>query len=199
MTTAPLLLCARLRLLSRSRVPSQSSAYLRARAIGTSAASGAAPRSRLFTLRRLTALGLVSGAALGASIFVQDARSGTAGTSAANTANSRRDLPPTPLSELVRTYVVFAFCSVPTLVEWAPAILATLTAVPGVRQVTEAAVRATFFDQVPYTVLAWPRDDVQSADRGVRVLLVCGRRHGGGRVPADRGAARAEHGVFVCV
>lgn len=92
---------------------------------------------------------------MGASIFVQDARAGTAAaaTSGANTAsnsNKRRDLPPTPLSELVRTYVVFAFCSVPTLVEWAPAILAALTAVPGVRQVTEAAVRATFFDQVPY-------------------------------------------------
>lgn len=151
MTTAPLLLCARLRLLSRSRVLPQS-AYLRARAIGTSAAPSSAPRSRLFSLRRLTALGLASGVALGASIFVQDARAGTAATSDANvtSSNLRRDLPPTPLSELVRTYVVFAFCSVPTLVEWAPAILATLTAVPGVRQVTEAAVRATFFDQVPY-------------------------------------------------
>lgn len=151
MTTAPLLLCARLGLLSRSRVPTQS-AYLRTRAIGTSAASNHAPRSRLFSLRRLTALGLASGAVLGASIFVQDARSGIAATSDVNTASSsnRSDLPPTPLSELVRTYVVFAFCSVPTLVEWAPAILATLTAVPGVRQVTEAAVRATFFDQVPY-------------------------------------------------
>lgn len=96
---------------------------------------------------------------MGASTFVQDARAGTAAaaTSGANTASSssskRSDLPPTSLSELVRTYVVFAFCSVPTLVEWAPAILAALTAVPGVRQVTEAAVRATFFDQVPYMLV----------------------------------------------
>ncbi|KAI0757554.1 FAD-linked oxidoreductase-like protein [Daedaleopsis nitida] len=119
------------------------------------AASSAGPpnaHSRFSTLRKLTALGLLSGAVAGTAVFASDARAGAAELKALNernpvgsTAARERKLP--PLSTLVRTYVVYAFCSVPALVDCAPALLAALSAVPGLRQLTEAAVRATFFDQ----------------------------------------------------
>ncbi|TCD71433.1 hypothetical protein EIP91_010139 [Steccherinum ochraceum] len=54
---------------------------------------------------------------------------------------------PTPLSALVRSYVVYTACSIPGLVDWSPNILAACMAVPGLKQLTEAVVRATFFDQ----------------------------------------------------
>ena len=53
-----------------------------------------------------------------------------------------------PLSALVRAYVVYAMCSIPALVDYSPAILNTMLSIPGVKQLTEAFVRVTFFDQV---------------------------------------------------
>lgn len=53
----------------------------------------------------------------------------------------------TSMSTLLRAYTVYTLCSVPALVDYSPTILATLTAIPGVRQVTEAIVRSTFFAQ----------------------------------------------------
>ncbi|KAA1468315.1 FAD-linked oxidoreductase [Dentipellis sp. KUC8613] len=38
-------------------------------------------------------------------------------------------------------------CSIPPLVDWSPSILAFLTSIPGVKQITEAIVRNTFFAQ----------------------------------------------------
>ncbi|KAI0757553.1 FAD-linked oxidoreductase-like protein [Daedaleopsis nitida] len=55
--------------------------------------------------------------------------------------------PSAPLSELVRTYIVYSLCSLPLLVDWSPSLLSTLMAIPGVKQITEAVVRVTFFDQ----------------------------------------------------
>ena len=55
---------------------------------------------------------------------------------------------PLPISSLVRSYVVYTMCAIPALVDYSPAILSTLLAVPGVKQLTEAFVRVTFFDQV---------------------------------------------------
>ncbi|KAL1714374.1 FAD-linked oxidoreductase-like protein [Schizophyllum commune] len=55
--------------------------------------------------------------------------------------------PSEPLSAYVRTYVVYSLCSIPFVVDASPKLLTWLTAVPGVRTVTEAAVRATFFNQ----------------------------------------------------
>jgi hypothetical protein len=55
---------------------------------------------------------------------------------------------PTPLSNLLTSYVVYSMCSVPALVDASPALLAFCTSVPGLRQLTEAFVRATFFRQV---------------------------------------------------
>lgn len=56
--------------------------------------------------------------------------------------------PQPSLSSLVRSYVVYSMCSIPALVDWAPTILSACTSVPGLKQVTEAIVRVTFFDQV---------------------------------------------------
>ncbi|TFY60054.1 hypothetical protein EVJ58_g5387 [Rhodofomes roseus] len=61
-------------------------------------------------------------------------------------AEKASERPQKPLSSLVRSYVVYSMCSVPALVDWAPAILKTLTAIPGFKQITEAIVRVTFFN-----------------------------------------------------
>ncbi|KAI0668618.1 FAD-linked oxidoreductase-like protein [Trametes maxima] len=148
--TMQLLLVAKL-LLPRGRVVS--SRALQVRAIGgTPASFHGVSKARTFTLRRLTVLGFASGAVLGASAFAYDARAGIAAAQDAQEkvrvqGSSTSGRPPTPLAELLRSYAVFSFCSVPKLVEWAPGILATFTTIPGLRQVTEAVVRATFFDQ----------------------------------------------------
>ncbi|KAJ7612570.1 FAD-linked oxidoreductase [Roridomyces roridus] len=52
-----------------------------------------------------------------------------------------------PMGTLVRSYVVYTMCSMPALVDNAPWLLETLTSIPGVRWITEAIVRVTFFDQ----------------------------------------------------
>ena len=145
------------RLLSRSRsTAAHTSLSWRARALTTAASSTATPRSRaIFSVRRLAALGLVSTVGAGTYVFVQDARAGAQELAALNERNpvgttAKRERPLTPLSTLIRTYVVYSFCSIPALVDWAPTILAALSAVPGLKQVTEAVVRATFFDQVGF-------------------------------------------------
>jgi proline dehydrogenase len=51
----------------------------------------------------------------------------------------------TSLSTLLRSYLVYTLCSVPVLVDYSPSVLSTLTAIPGVKQITEAIVRSTFF------------------------------------------------------
>lgn len=52
------------------------------------------------------------------------------------------------LGSLVRAYTVYTMCSVPALVDASPRLLAFLTSIPGLKQITEAFVRITFFDQV---------------------------------------------------
>ncbi|KAF8491276.1 FAD-linked oxidoreductase-like protein [Gautieria morchelliformis] len=61
--------------------------------------------------------------------------------------NSTSSRSRTSLSTLLRAYVVYALCSVPVLVDYSPTVLATLTMIPGVKQITEAIVRSTFFAQ----------------------------------------------------
>ncbi|VDB99356.1 unnamed protein product [Peniophora sp. CBMAI 1063] len=51
------------------------------------------------------------------------------------------------MGELIRQYAVYAMCSSPTLIDWAPSILETLTSIPIIREITEAAVSQTFFLQ----------------------------------------------------
>ena len=64
---------------------------------------------------------------------------------------------PTPLSKLLTSYVVYSACSIPGLVEASPALLASCASIPGLRQLTEAFVRATFFEQVFFFPLMWMR------------------------------------------
>ncbi|KAJ6459606.1 FAD-linked oxidoreductase [Mycena sanguinolenta] len=52
-----------------------------------------------------------------------------------------------PFGTLVRTYVVYTMCSFPSLVDNAPWLLQTFSSIPGLRLITEAIVRVTFFDQ----------------------------------------------------
>ena len=108
-------------------------------------------RSRFLSARGLVGLGIASGVAVGGTIFVQDAQAGAkelAEIHAQNKAETGRERISSPLSSLIRTYVVYSFCSIPTLVDWSPAILETFFSIPGLQGITEAVVRATFFGQV---------------------------------------------------
>ena len=128
----------------------------------------ASPRARVFTTRRLAIVGVVSTLA---------AASAYAHTNGPIHADSERkdealdeakSLTQAPLSELVRTYVVYSLCSIPALVDWSPAILSTLLAVPILKQITEAVVRVTFFDQVRSSVLvhSWSIHDAWTNAHG---------------------------------
>ena len=57
------------------------------------------------------------------------------------------------LGSFVRAYTVYTICSVPALVEASPRLLSFLTSIPGIKQITEAFVRITFFDQVWFLIL----------------------------------------------
>ena len=52
------------------------------------------------------------------------------------------------LGSYVRAYTVYTMCSVPALVDASPRLLSFFTSIPGIKQITEAFVRITFFDQV---------------------------------------------------
>ncbi|KZV77589.1 FAD-linked oxidoreductase [Peniophora sp. CONT] len=51
------------------------------------------------------------------------------------------------IPELARSYLVYTICSLPSLVDLAPSALSVLTSIPGVKQVTEAVIKQTFFAQ----------------------------------------------------
>ncbi|KAJ1310729.1 hypothetical protein OPQ81_009250 [Rhizoctonia solani] len=53
----------------------------------------------------------------------------------------------TTLSSLARSYLVYTLCSVPPLVNHSPSILSTCASIPGLRELSEAVVRRTFFAQ----------------------------------------------------
>lgn len=109
----------------------------------TFVSSSSRPRSA--HISRLARVGLASGALLTASVLIGG---GSRIHADAEHSDVKTERPPTPLSSLVRSYLVYSICSIPLLVDWSPAILSTLLAIPGVKQVTEALVRITFFDQV---------------------------------------------------
>ena len=114
--------------------------------------SAAAPSARTRPsshARRLLAAGLVSSTVAGVSLYAYKNGSIVYADAEGQPAEGRvSQVPEPPLSELVRTYVVYTLCSVPFLVDWSPTILSTLMAIPGLKQITEAVVRVTFFDQV---------------------------------------------------
>ncbi|KDQ30083.1 hypothetical protein PLEOSDRAFT_1053486 [Pleurotus ostreatus PC15] len=68
----------------------------------------------------------------------------------ANTPDDGKNTPPATtqtVGSLIRSYVVYTMCSVPALVDFSPQLLAFLTGIPGLKQITESVVRVTFFDQ----------------------------------------------------
>lgn len=60
------------------------------------------------------------------------------------------------LGSLIRSYTVYTMCSIPPLVDYSPKILGVLTTTPGVRHITEAIVRTTFFNHVRSLYLSAP-------------------------------------------
>lgn len=64
-----------------------------------------------------------------------------------------REHAPTPLQKLLTSYAVHSMFSIPGLVDASPALLALCTSIPGLRQLTEAFVRITFFSQVCFLLL----------------------------------------------
>lgn len=52
------------------------------------------------------------------------------------------------LTSLFRSYVVYSACSLPSLVDAAPSIISAAESIPGVKQLAQALIRFTFFDQV---------------------------------------------------
>lgn len=87
-------------------------------------------------------MGVVSGVSVASYLWIKDQP-----FVHADAAETKKDKHGQSMSALVRAYVVYAMCSIPPLVDWSPTILSTLSAVPLVRDVTEAFVRVTFFDQ----------------------------------------------------
>ena len=67
--------------------------------------------------------------------------------------NGAETIKESSLGSFVRAYTVYTMCSVPALVDASPRILSFLTSIPGIKQITEAFVRITFFDQVRYSIL----------------------------------------------
>ena len=59
------------------------------------------------------------------------------------------------LGSLVRAYTVYTMCSIPALVDASPRLLSFLSSIPGLKQITDAFVRITFFDQVWFQFLRY--------------------------------------------
>ncbi|KAJ7599308.1 FAD-linked oxidoreductase-like protein [Mycena floridula] len=51
------------------------------------------------------------------------------------------------LTVAIRAYIVYSMCSFPTLVDMAPRILEICSSIPGLKQISTAIVRVTFFNQ----------------------------------------------------
>ncbi|OSD05697.1 FAD-linked oxidoreductase [Trametes coccinea BRFM310] len=116
-----------------------------ARTLATS--SRAPPKAKFLTARRLTGIGLASGALLGVTVVAPFSVLYADANEPDGRARRNAQRSDTPLSGLIRTYVVYSLCSIPALVDYSPTILSTLMAIPGVKQITEIVVRYTFFDQ----------------------------------------------------
>lgn len=113
------------------------------------------PRPTRSTTRRVALTAAVGVGVLGSSAYLflrpplhADADSSTNINDTTNDTTMASKKTEPPLSTLLRAYLVFTMCSFPTLVDHSPTILATLGSIPGLKQATEAFVRATFFSHV---------------------------------------------------
>ncbi|KAI0038960.1 FAD-linked oxidoreductase [Auriscalpium vulgare] len=114
---------------------------LPARPIRFLATGSTRPLSRTTTRR----VRLVSGGVIGGSLLVGYGFSAVYADVAPPARTREHERSPVPLIKLIRSYVVYTMCSVPALVDYSPSILEFLTSIPGIKQITEAFVRVTFF------------------------------------------------------
>ncbi|KAI0791689.1 FAD-linked oxidoreductase-like protein [Abortiporus biennis] len=96
---------------------------------------------------RLSRFGLASSIILASSFLYSQLQSPLHADTELYEQDRRAKRSPTPITNLIRTYVVYTACSFPSLIDSSPKILATLFSIPVLRQITEAFVRITFFDQ----------------------------------------------------
>ncbi|KAG8957617.1 hypothetical protein FRC03_009968, partial [Tulasnella sp. 419] len=96
------------------------------------------PRQKSYRLATLTAVSLFAAGSVAVATSPLHADS-----EVEHPRNDRKQ----PISSLIRTYVVYSMCSIPPLVENATYLLGVFTSVPVLKQITEAMVRITFFDQ----------------------------------------------------
>ncbi|PCH33066.1 FAD-linked oxidoreductase [Wolfiporia cocos MD-104 SS10] len=96
---------------------------------------------------RLLRLGFAAGAVLTTSLLLGHVSGTVYADAEAEERKGPSERSPTPLSTLIRSYIVYSACSVPALVDLSPTTLSVLFAIPGIKQVTEAIVRVTFFNQ----------------------------------------------------
>ena len=135
--------------------------------------------------RRLSSLGLASGVLVATSLVVAHSQNAVHADSEPNAT----PLPSPPLRSLVRSYIVYAMCSIPALVDWSPKILSTCLSIPVVSTITEAVVRVTFFDQV--------RLQLRCGERQLSFFAVC-RCGDGARCPtAARAVPCGEQGLSI--
>ncbi|KAF8588483.1 FAD-linked oxidoreductase [Ramaria rubella] len=91
-----------------------------------------------------TGIALLSCGIIGGTLYLKHSNIHADASLESDSRNPRRR---TALSSLLRSYLVYTFCSIPDIVDYSPTLLATLTTIPGIKNVTEAVVRSTFFAQ----------------------------------------------------
>ena len=94
------------------------------------------------------------------------------------------------LGSQVRAYLVYSMCSVPALVDASPKLLSITSAVPGLKQITEAFVRVTFFDQVCVS------SPLSTAHRLTRTSQFVGADTADEAIPLLRSLRAAKKGVL---
>ncbi|KZT08999.1 FAD-linked oxidoreductase [Laetiporus sulphureus 93-53] len=129
-----------LRLTCRRLISARTHAFSSGRSLSTSSRP-------IKPASRLSQIGLATGGILTASLLLENAVDTIHADAAHPDGKAQSERPPTPLSALIRAYIVYSMCSIPPLIDYAPSILSILSSVPGLKQITEAIVRVTFFDQ----------------------------------------------------
>lgn len=110
---------------------------------------------------------------------------------------ARSNIANVPSSDLVRAYLVYKVCGMPTIVDAAPALLDTFSKsrIPGVAAITNAIIRRTFFSQfVAGEDLPETMDTISLMNaRGIGALLNYGAEAEMGDGLSDAKAALQEH------
>ncbi|KAL4244149.1 Proline dehydrogenase [Abortiporus biennis] len=115
------------------------------RQLSSQAFSRTNPRS--IQRSRISRFGLASGVVLASSFVYSRFQSPLHADTEPSAQGGQTERSPTSFADLIRTYVVYTACSFPSLVDNSPKILSTLMSIPVLREITEAIVRITFFDQ----------------------------------------------------